>query len=75
MALLRLLEWTLLHSFVDPVCTRFLHRLGNGEIDYIEFLTATTELNKLQTVENIQHAFAQMDTNGDGRITVSEVCF
>uniref|UniRef100_A0A7S2ZV04 Calmodulin n=4 Tax=Rhodosorus marinus TaxID=101924 RepID=A0A7S2ZV04_9RHOD len=45
----------------------------NGEIDYEEFLAATTDLSRIRTLENIKMAFAKLDRNGDGKISVDEV--
>lgn len=46
---------------------------GDGVIDYTEFLTATSQLNKLLTAENMEKAFKEIDKDGSGTITVSEV--
>lgn len=42
-------------------------------INYTEFLTATSQLNKIMTAENMKKAFKAIDKDGNGRITVAEV--
>eukprot|EP00188_Purpureofilum_apyrenoidigerum_P005066 Plantae.Rhodophyta-Purpureofilum_apyrenoidigerum.ctg6257.p1 GENE.Plantae.Rhodophyta-Purpureofilum_apyrenoidigerum.ctg6257~~Plantae.Rhodophyta-Purpureofilum_apyrenoidigerum.ctg6257.p1 ORF type:complete len:534 (+),score=115.17 Plantae.Rhodophyta-Purpureofilum_apyrenoidigerum.ctg6257:46-1602(+) len=45
----------------------------NGEIDYSEFLTATSDHNKINNIENIERAFSQLDKDRDGRLTKQEI--
>mmetsp|Transcript_6026 Transcript_6026/g.18162 ORF Transcript_6026/g.18162 Transcript_6026/m.18162 type:complete len:512 (+) Transcript_6026:39-1574(+) len=45
----------------------------NGHLDYSEFLTATTDHNKVNNIANIERAFCQLDKDGDGKLTKEEI--
>ncbi|CAG9335422.1 unnamed protein product [Blepharisma stoltei] len=45
----------------------------NGYLDYTEFLTATTEWNKVIQKEQLQQAFKLYDKGGDGQLSLSEL--
>ena len=44
----------------------------DGKINFEEFYTAAVDHKKVVTKENIQAAFNLFDTNGDGKIEISE---
>ena len=46
---------------------------GNGDISYIEFLTATMDSKKLMTDDKLEKTFKLIDKNGDGKITIEEI--
>ena len=46
---------------------------GNGDISYIEFLTAIMDSKKLMTDDKLEKTFKLIDKNGDGKITISEI--
>ena len=46
---------------------------GNGEIEYSEWIVATTDKKKLLTNEKLQLAFKVFDKDGGGTISSSEI--
>ena len=46
---------------------------GNGDISYIEFLTATMDSKKLMTDDKLEKTFKLIDKDGDGKITIQEI--
>lgn len=46
---------------------------GSGYIDYIEFLKASTDENKLLSKQNLAAAFALFDKDGSGTISAAEI--
>ncbi len=46
---------------------------GDGYIDYNEFITATSDKQKLINGENLVKIFAMIDTNSDGSISKDEL--
>lgn len=50
-----------------------LDKDGNGVIDYSEFLTAAASRRTVLSQENLQRAFALIDADGNGEITIQEL--
>ena len=46
---------------------------GDGLIDYNEFVASTMHISKLEKEELLQKAFAQLDRDGSGSISVEEL--
>jgi len=46
---------------------------GSGEIDYSEWLAATTNRKNLLSEEKLQHAFSFFDSDGSGNIDLNEI--
>ncbi len=46
---------------------------GNGDISYIEFLTAIIDSKKLLTDDRLEKTFNVIDKNGDGKISINEI--
>ncbi|KAJ7952234.1 putative Calcium-dependent protein kinase [Quillaja saponaria] len=46
---------------------------GNGTIDYIEFITATMHLNRVEKEDHLYKAFGYFDKDKSGYITVEEL--
>lgn len=46
---------------------------GNGSIDYIEFITATMHMNRMERADHIYRAFQYFDKDSSGYITVDEL--
>lgn len=46
---------------------------GNGSIDYIEFITATMHMNRMDREDHIYRAFQYFDKDSSGYITVDEL--
>ncbi|XP_022720914.1 calcium-dependent protein kinase 3-like isoform X2 [Durio zibethinus] len=46
---------------------------GNGTIDYIEFITATMHLNRMEREEHLYTAFQHFDKDNSGYITMEEL--
>ncbi len=46
---------------------------GDGLIDYNEFVASTMHISKLEKEELLQKAFAQLDRDGSGTISVDEL--
>ncbi len=46
---------------------------GSGEIDYSEWVVATTDKHKLLTTEKLQVAFNMFDKDGGGSISANEI--
>ncbi|CAL9040804.1 calcium-dependent protein kinase 15-like [Musa acuminata AAA Group] len=46
---------------------------GNGSIDYIEFITATMHMNRMEKEDHLYRAFEYFDEDKSGYITVEEL--
>ena len=46
---------------------------GNGDISYIEFLTAIMDSKKLMTDDKLEKTFKLIDKNEDGKISIEEI--
>ncbi|CAI0444674.1 unnamed protein product [Linum tenue] len=46
---------------------------GNGTIDYIEFITATMHLNRMEREDHLYKAFEYFDKDKSGYITTEEL--
>mmetsp|Transcript_31226 Transcript_31226/g.120180 ORF Transcript_31226/g.120180 Transcript_31226/m.120180 type:complete len:152 (-) Transcript_31226:517-972(-) len=46
---------------------------GDGMINYLEFLAATTKMNRVLTMENMRFAFEELDKDGNGTLSAAEV--
>jgi calcium-dependent protein kinase len=46
---------------------------GNGEIDYSEWLVATTNTKNLVSDEKLKVAFGFFDKDGNGSISIDEI--
>ncbi|CAK9324126.1 unnamed protein product, partial [Citrullus colocynthis] len=46
---------------------------GNGSIDYIEFITATMHMNRVEREDHLFKAFEYFDKDSSGYITMEEV--
>ncbi|GAY39211.1 hypothetical protein CUMW_042620 [Citrus unshiu] len=60
---LKLQIWLLCQADVD----------GNGTIDYIEFITATMHMNRVEREEHLYKAFEYFDKDNSGYITMEEL--
>ncbi|KAK8697601.1 hypothetical protein V6N13_113742 [Hibiscus sabdariffa] len=46
---------------------------GNGTIDYVEFITATMHMNRMDREDHLYHAFQHFDKDNSGYITMEEL--
>ncbi|CAI2386109.1 unnamed protein product [Moneuplotes crassus] len=61
-----------LHEEIDQLLDN-IDLNGNGVIDYSEFVTATSDYQKLCTEKNLKTAFDRFDLDGNGEITLEEL--
>lgn len=61
-----------LHEEIDQLLDN-IDLNGNGVIDYSEFVTATSDYQKLCTEKNLKVAFDKFDLDGNGEITLEEL--
>ncbi|CAI2359896.1 unnamed protein product [Moneuplotes crassus] len=61
-----------LHEEIDQLLDN-IDLNGNGVIDYSEFVTATSDYQKLCTEKNLKTAFDKFDLDGNGEITLDEL--
>jgi Ca2+-binding EF-hand superfamily protein len=62
--------------FLDAEIEQLLSNIdlnGNGVINYSEFVTVASNIREMLTENNLKESFKQFDSNGDGKIEISEL--